>query len=49
MNHPQSGWGQYGASEAPAAPTPEDLDRADKQGLSALPPVSTEYYPPSRY
>jgi Tfp pilus assembly protein PilF len=49
MSHPQSGWGQYGGGEAPAAPTPEDLDRADKQGLSALPPVSAEYYPPSRY
>jgi hypothetical protein len=49
MNHPQSGWGQYGGAEAPAAPTPEDLDRAGRQGLSALPPVSAEYYPPSRY
>jgi tetratricopeptide (TPR) repeat protein len=48
MNHPQSGWGQYGG-EAPAAPTPEDLDRAGRQGLSALPPVTAEYYPPSRY
>jgi Tfp pilus assembly protein PilF len=33
----------------PAAPTPEQLDRAGPAGFSALPPVETEFYPRGRY
>lgn len=47
LSQPGNPWGNNGS--APAAPTPEQLDRADGRGLSALPPVGTEYYPPSRY